>query len=149
MSDFPDFRVCALNHLINFYIHFIQILLRIFKYGPENLKIFCEVTCCFYGFSLQQGDEHSKAPHLRHRESWSSTKGILSPRAPKQQHRLSVDANLQIPKELTLASKRELLQKVATMLLCSHYSPLVCKFFRKHFLYLKYLISFYHPYADE
>ncbi|XP_005379859.1 PREDICTED: pre-mRNA cleavage complex 2 protein Pcf11 isoform X2 [Chinchilla lanigera] len=66
--------------------------------------------------SLQQGDEHSKSPHLRHRESWSSTKGILSPRAPKQQHRLSVDANLQIPKELTLASKRELLQKASERL---------------------------------
>ncbi|XP_019064004.2 pre-mRNA cleavage complex 2 protein Pcf11 isoform X3 [Fukomys damarensis] len=66
--------------------------------------------------SLQQGDEHTKSPHLRHRESWSSTKGILSPRAPKQQHRLSVDANLQIPKELTLASKRELLQKTSERL---------------------------------
>ncbi|XP_060461468.1 pre-mRNA cleavage complex 2 protein Pcf11 isoform X4 [Panthera onca] len=66
--------------------------------------------------SLQQGDEHSKSPHLRHRESWSSTKGILSPRTPKQQHRLSVDANLQIPKELTLASKRELLQKTSERL---------------------------------
>uniref|UniRef100_A0A8C0WF16 Pre-mRNA cleavage complex 2 protein Pcf11 n=1 Tax=Castor canadensis TaxID=51338 RepID=A0A8C0WF16_CASCN len=66
--------------------------------------------------SLQQGDEHSKSPHLRHRESWSSTKGILSPRAPKQQHRLSVDANLQIPKELTVASKRELLQKTSERL---------------------------------
>ncbi|KAM5316663.1 pre-mRNA cleavage complex 2 protein Pcf11 isoform 2-T2 [Glossophaga mutica] len=66
--------------------------------------------------SIQQGDEHSKSPHLRHRESWSSTKGILSPRAPKQQHRLSVDANLQIPKELTLASKRELLQKTSERL---------------------------------
>ncbi|KAM8817829.1 pre-mRNA cleavage complex 2 protein Pcf11 isoform 2-T2 [Rhynchonycteris naso] len=66
--------------------------------------------------SLQQGDEHSKSPHLRHRESWSSTKGILSPRTPKQQHRLSVDANLQIPKELTVASKRELLQKTSERL---------------------------------
>ncbi|XP_023367582.1 pre-mRNA cleavage complex 2 protein Pcf11 isoform X4 [Otolemur garnettii] len=67
--------------------------------------------------SLQQSDEHSKSPHLRHRDSWSSTKGILSPRAPKQQqHRLSVDANLQIPKELTLASKRELLQKTSERL---------------------------------
>ncbi|XP_004683305.1 PREDICTED: pre-mRNA cleavage complex 2 protein Pcf11 isoform X3 [Condylura cristata] len=66
--------------------------------------------------SVQQGDEHSKSPHLRHRESWSSAKGILSPRAPKQQHRLSVDANLQIPKELTLASKRELLQKTSERL---------------------------------
>lgn len=129
-------------------VHFNQILLRIFEYGPEYLSIFYKVTYSFYGFSLQQGDEHSKAPHLRHRESWSSTKGILSPRAPKPQHRLSVDANLQIPKELTVASKRELLQKVATMLPCSHDSPFVCNFC-KYFLYLKYLISFYHPYADE
>ncbi|XP_036599349.1 pre-mRNA cleavage complex 2 protein Pcf11 [Trichosurus vulpecula] len=64
--------------------------------------------------SLQQGEEHQglgKSPHLRHRESWGSAKGILSSRTPKQQHRLSVDANLQIPKELTSASKRELLKK--------------------------------------
>ncbi|NXC08964.1 PCF11 protein, partial [Orthonyx spaldingii] len=62
----------------------------------------------------QQNDEHQalvKSPHQRHRESWPAGKGILSPRAPKQQHRLSVDANLQIPKELTSASKRELLKK--------------------------------------
>nr|XP_020037540.1 pre-mRNA cleavage complex 2 protein Pcf11 isoform X2 [Castor canadensis] len=76
------------------------------KSGWEEIK----------GMILQQGDEHSKSPHLRHRESWSSTKGILSPRAPKQQHRLSVDANLQIPKELTVASKRELLQKTSERL---------------------------------
>ncbi|NWT09021.1 PCF11 protein, partial [Vireo altiloquus] len=62
----------------------------------------------------QQNDEHQalvKCPHQRHRENWPANKGILSPRAPKQQHRLSVDANLQIPKELTSASKRELLKK--------------------------------------
>ncbi|XP_059560822.1 pre-mRNA cleavage complex 2 protein Pcf11-like [Myotis daubentonii] len=58
--------------------------------------------------SLQQGDDH--------RESWPSTKGILSPRAQKQQQRLSVDANRQIPEELTLASKRELLQKTSERL---------------------------------
>ncbi|NXJ94199.1 PCF11 protein, partial [Corythaixoides concolor] len=62
----------------------------------------------------QQNEEHQalgKSPHQRHRENWPASKGILSPRAPKQQHRLSVDANLQIPKELTSASKRELLKK--------------------------------------
>ncbi|NXT79114.1 PCF11 protein, partial [Zapornia atra] len=62
----------------------------------------------------QQSEEHqalSKSPHQRHRENWPAGKGILSPRAPRQQHRLSVDANLQIPKELTSASKRELLKK--------------------------------------
>ncbi|XP_059527707.1 pre-mRNA cleavage complex 2 protein Pcf11-like [Myotis daubentonii] len=62
---------------------------------------------------LQQGEDHSKSPHLRRRESWSSAKGVVSPRAPKQQHRLSVDANLQVFTELTLASKRELLQKTS------------------------------------
>ncbi|KFO88076.1 Pre-mRNA cleavage complex 2 protein Pcf11, partial [Buceros rhinoceros silvestris] len=59
----------------------------------------------------QQNEELGKSPHQRHRENWPAGKGILSPRAPKQQHRLSVDANLQIPKELTCASKRELLKK--------------------------------------
>ncbi|NWQ82525.1 PCF11 protein, partial [Columbina picui] len=61
----------------------------------------------------QQNEEHqgSKSPHQRHRENWPAAKGVLSPRTPKQQHRLSVDANLQIPKELTSASKRELLKK--------------------------------------
>ncbi|KFU94737.1 Pre-mRNA cleavage complex 2 protein Pcf11, partial [Chaetura pelagica] len=62
----------------------------------------------------QQNEEHQalgKSPHQRHRENWPAGKGVLSPRAPKQQHRLSVDANLQIPKELTSASKRELLKK--------------------------------------
>ncbi|KFP06052.1 Pre-mRNA cleavage complex 2 protein Pcf11, partial [Calypte anna] len=62
----------------------------------------------------QQNEEHQalgKSPHQRHRENWPASKGVLSPRAPKQQHRLSVDANLQIPKELTSASKRELLKK--------------------------------------
>lgn len=65
--------------------------------------------------SSQQTEEHQavgKSPHQQHRENWPAAKGILSPRAPKQQHRLSVDANLQIPKELTSASKRELLKKV-------------------------------------
>ncbi|NXC51197.1 PCF11 protein, partial [Penelope pileata] len=62
--------------------------------------------------NTQQTEEAlGKSPHQRHRENWPAAKGILSPRAPKQQHRLSVDANLQIPKELTSASKRELLKK--------------------------------------
>lgn len=70
----------------------------------------------------QQNEEHQalgKSPHQRHRENWPAGKGILSPRAPKQQHRLSVDANLQIPKELTSASKRELLKKVILINLSS------------------------------
>ncbi|CAI5773462.1 PCF11 cleavage and polyadenylation factor subunit [Podarcis lilfordi] len=63
----------------------------------------------------QPTEEHqglSKSPHQRHRDTWAtSSKGVTSPRTPKQQHRLSVDANLQIPKELDLANKRELLKK--------------------------------------
>ncbi|KAM6447640.1 pre-mRNA cleavage complex 2 protein Pcf11 [Liasis olivaceus] len=62
----------------------------------------------------QLTEEHQglcKSPHQRHRDTWATNKGVPSPRAPKQQHRLSVDANLQIPKELTLANKREILKK--------------------------------------
>ncbi|XP_030055959.1 pre-mRNA cleavage complex 2 protein Pcf11 isoform X2 [Microcaecilia unicolor] len=61
----------------------------------------------------QQSEDQglNKPPHPRHRDSWQNNKGILSPRTPKQQHRLSVDANLQIPKELTSASKADLLKK--------------------------------------
>ncbi|XP_077197433.1 pre-mRNA cleavage complex 2 protein Pcf11 [Paroedura picta] len=62
----------------------------------------------------QPAEDHPgacKSAHPRHRESWASSKGVPSPRTPKQQHRLSVDANLQIPKELTVANKRDLLKK--------------------------------------
>ncbi|MEE6473107.1 hypothetical protein FKM82_009848 [Ascaphus truei] len=62
-----------------------------------------------------QNDDHrqggNRTPHPRHRDSWQNNKGVLSPRTPKQQPWLSVDANLQIPKELTSASKGELLKK--------------------------------------
>ncbi|XP_059109595.1 pre-mRNA cleavage complex 2 protein Pcf11-like [Peromyscus eremicus] len=70
-----------------------------------------EENKCFH-----QGDGHSKAPHLRYRESWSSTKGILSPQTPKQHHRPRVDANLQIPKQITLARNREFIQKTSESL---------------------------------
>uniref|UniRef100_H3AK79 Pre-mRNA cleavage complex 2 protein Pcf11 n=1 Tax=Latimeria chalumnae TaxID=7897 RepID=H3AK79_LATCH len=63
--------------------------------------------------SSQQSKDHQgsgKPAHQRHRDSWSSNKGIMSPRVLKH-HRLSVDDNLQIPKELTSASKRDLLKK--------------------------------------
>ncbi|XP_069495971.1 pre-mRNA cleavage complex 2 protein Pcf11 [Ambystoma mexicanum] len=61
--------------------------------------------------SLQSDDLQglAKPAHTRRRDSWQSDKG-LSPRTPKQ-HRLSVDANLQIPKELSSVSKGELLKK--------------------------------------
>ncbi|KAM5126894.1 pre-mRNA cleavage complex 2 protein Pcf11 [Mantella aurantiaca] len=67
------------------------------------------------GKSTQNEDHHqgNRNSYQRHRDSWSSngSKGILSPRTPKQQPWLSVDANLKIPKELTNASKGELLKK--------------------------------------
>ncbi|XP_069060044.1 pre-mRNA cleavage complex 2 protein Pcf11 [Pleurodeles waltl] len=59
-------------------------------------------------------DDHQtlgKTSHPRRRDSWQSDKTVVSPRTPKPQHRLSVDANLQIPKELTSASKGDLLKK--------------------------------------
>ncbi|XP_072433793.1 pre-mRNA cleavage complex 2 protein Pcf11 isoform X3 [Chiloscyllium punctatum] len=62
--------------------------------------------------SLKQKQEtpsHGKFPH-QPKEVYSGSKGILSPRTPRQQ-RMSVDANLQIPKELTSANKRDLLKK--------------------------------------
>ncbi|XP_048348967.1 pre-mRNA cleavage complex 2 protein Pcf11 isoform X1 [Sphaerodactylus townsendi] len=61
----------------------------------------------------QPAEDHQglgKSPHPRHRDTWASSKGVPAPRTPKQ-HRLSVDANLQIPKELTVANKRDLLKK--------------------------------------
>uniref|UniRef100_A0A8D0DJV8 Pre-mRNA cleavage complex 2 protein Pcf11 n=1 Tax=Salvator merianae TaxID=96440 RepID=A0A8D0DJV8_SALMN len=64
--------------------------------------------------NLQTNEEYQglgKSPHQRHRDTWASSKGVSAPRTPKQQHRLSVDANLQIPKELTVANKRELFKK--------------------------------------
>uniref|UniRef100_A0A8C6X8V1 Pre-mRNA cleavage complex 2 protein Pcf11 n=1 Tax=Naja naja TaxID=35670 RepID=A0A8C6X8V1_NAJNA len=67
----------------------------------------------------QLTEEHQglgKSPHQRHRDTWATNKGAPSPRTPKQQHRLSVDANLQIPKELTLANKREILKKASERL---------------------------------
>ncbi|XP_048389435.2 pre-mRNA cleavage complex 2 protein Pcf11 isoform X4 [Stegostoma tigrinum] len=62
--------------------------------------------------SLKQKQEtpsHGKLPHQQ-KDVYSGSKGILSPRTPRQQ-RMSVDANLQIPKELTSANKRDLLKK--------------------------------------
>ncbi|XP_053564640.1 pre-mRNA cleavage complex 2 protein Pcf11 [Bombina bombina] len=62
--------------------------------------------------SPQNDDHHqsNRSPYPRRRDSWPN-KGVVSPRTPKQQPWLSVDANLQIPKELTSASKGELLKK--------------------------------------
>ncbi|XP_067890022.1 pre-mRNA cleavage complex 2 protein Pcf11 [Heterodontus francisci] len=62
--------------------------------------------------SLKQKQEtpaHTKFPHQQ-KDVYPGNKGILSPRTPRQQ-RMSVDANLQIPKELTSANKRDLLKR--------------------------------------
>ncbi|XP_073517808.1 pre-mRNA cleavage complex 2 protein Pcf11 [Phyllobates terribilis] len=60
----------------------------------------------------QSRDHHqgNRSTQARHRDSWPN-KSVLSPRTPKQQAWLSVDADLKIPKELTSASKGELLKK--------------------------------------
>ncbi|XP_067842368.1 pre-mRNA cleavage complex 2 protein Pcf11 [Heptranchias perlo] len=68
--------------------------------------------------SLKQKQEtqaHSKFPHQQQKDVHPGSKGILSPRTPRQQ-RMSVDANLQIPKELTSANKRDLLKKASQRL---------------------------------
>ncbi|XP_077154772.1 pre-mRNA cleavage complex 2 protein Pcf11 [Ranitomeya variabilis] len=60
----------------------------------------------------QSRDHHqgNRSTPARHRDSWSN-KSVLSPRTPKLQSWLSVDADLKIPKELTSASKGELLER--------------------------------------
>ncbi|XP_043927937.1 pre-mRNA cleavage complex 2 protein Pcf11 [Protopterus annectens] len=73
--------------------------------------------------SLPKSDEHQAKPaHLRHRDVWAINKGVQSPRTPKQP-RFSVDPNLQIPKELTLANKRELLMKANEQLNSGEITP--------------------------
>ncbi|XP_062867063.1 pre-mRNA cleavage complex 2 protein Pcf11 [Trichomycterus rosablanca] len=57
---------------------------------------------------------HSKPGPQRHK-TWSNYQRPPTPRTPKQ-HRLSVDANLQIPDELNSASKRDLLRKASQRL---------------------------------
>ncbi|XP_018105873.1 pre-mRNA cleavage complex 2 protein Pcf11 isoform X2 [Xenopus laevis] len=61
----------------------------------------------------QNKDHHQsiRPPYQRHNSWQNSSKEVASPRTPKQQHWLSVDADLKIPKELTSASKAELLKK--------------------------------------
>ncbi|KAI1903811.1 hypothetical protein AGOR_G00031050 [Albula goreensis] len=51
----------------------------------------------------------------RHKAPWSSSPRVATPRTPKQ-HRLSVDANLQIPEVLNSANKRDLLKKASKRL---------------------------------
>lgn len=73
----------------------------------------------FFKFSLKQTEDHlahGKLGPLRHRgSSWPNNQRIPALHMPKQ-HRLSVDANLQIPEELNSASKRDLLKKVLLLL---------------------------------
>ncbi|XP_066502803.1 pre-mRNA cleavage complex 2 protein Pcf11 [Hoplias malabaricus] len=57
---------------------------------------------------------HGKPGTPRHK-GWSSTPRPATPRTPKQ-HRLSVDANLQIPEVLNSANKRDLLRKASQRL---------------------------------
>ncbi|KAG8453082.1 hypothetical protein GDO86_004771 [Hymenochirus boettgeri] len=61
----------------------------------------------------QNEDHQVNRTPFKHRDSWQNNKGIASPRTPKQQHWLSVDADLKIPKELTNASKGELIKKAS------------------------------------
>lgn len=62
------------------------------------------------------GDVHAKPTPQRHKP-YSTPNRPSTPRTPK--HRLSVDANLQIPDVLNSASKKDLLRRVRS-LTCSH-----------------------------
>lgn len=69
--------------------------------------------CVTLIYSLKQPDpdlSHGKPGPQRHK-AWNSYQRSPTSRAPKP-HRLSVDANLQIPDVLNSASKREILLKV-------------------------------------
>ncbi|MBN3308854.1 PCF11 protein, partial [Amia calva] len=55
---------------------------------------------------------HGKPTPQRHKTQWTGSQRICAPRTPKP-HRLSVDANLQIPEVLNSASKRDLLKKAS------------------------------------
>lgn len=60
-------------------------------------------------FSLKSEESHPKAGPLRHKP-YGGPARPSTPRTPK--HRLSVDANLQIPEVLNSASKKDLLMRV-------------------------------------
>uniref|UniRef100_A0A8B9KJZ5 Pre-mRNA cleavage complex 2 protein Pcf11 n=1 Tax=Astyanax mexicanus TaxID=7994 RepID=A0A8B9KJZ5_ASTMX len=63
---------------------------------------------------LEPETPHGKPGPQRHK-TWSSNQRPSTPRTPKQ-HRLSVDANLQIPEVLNSANKRDLLRKASQRL---------------------------------
>lgn len=58
------------------------------------------------------GDVHAKPTPQRHKP-YSTPNRPSTPRTPK--HRLSVDANLQIPDVLNSASKKDLLRRVRSL----------------------------------
>ncbi|XP_072517782.1 pre-mRNA cleavage complex 2 protein Pcf11 isoform X2 [Salminus brasiliensis] len=62
----------------------------------------------------EQDVAHGKPGPQRHK-TWNSNQRPSTPRTPKQ-HRLSVDANLQIPEALNSANKRDLLRKASQRL---------------------------------
>ena len=64
--------------------------------------------CCF--FSLKLPDEAHVKPGPQRHKAYSTPTRPTTPRT--QKHRLSVDANLQIPEALNSASKKDLLRRV-------------------------------------
>lgn len=64
--------------------------------------------CFFLSLKLPE-DSHVKPGPQRHKQYGTPTRPT-TPRTPK--HRLSVDANLQIPEVLNSASKKDLLRRV-------------------------------------
>ena len=67
-----------------------------------------QLRCLFSSLKLSE-DVHVKPDTPRHKP-YSGQNRPSTPRTPK--HRLSVDANLQIPEVLNSASKKDLLRRV-------------------------------------
>ncbi|XP_066555466.1 pre-mRNA cleavage complex 2 protein Pcf11 isoform X2 [Amia ocellicauda] len=65
-----------------------------------------------YVKQVEESLPHGKPTPQRHKTQWTGSQRICAPRTPKP-HRLSVDANLQIPEVLNSASKRDLLKKAS------------------------------------
>lgn len=91
---------------------------KMFLHFDESSDFLCEQTWCLIScwsghnlvFSLKLPEEpHMKPGPPRHKQYGTPTRPT-TPRTPK--HRLSVDANLQIPDALNSASKKDLLRRV-------------------------------------
>ncbi|KAM3601378.1 uncharacterized protein V6R79_011755 [Siganus canaliculatus] len=87
----------------------------------------------------QQEDSHTKPGPQRHKQYGTPTRPT-TPRTPK--HRLSVDANLQIPDALNSASKKDLLRKASKRLESGEIT-------QEEFLNMAHKIKHFFQYQEE